>query len=73
MTRAAASPARTKIANTDPGALTLTWLLDELVKAEFITVAAARQVVVPPVGKDGMNSHPLVVAAAQDCISSEPR
>jgi general secretion pathway protein E len=46
--------------------LTLSWLLDEMVKGELITAALARQVVDPPRKKDGTIQHPLVVAAAQD-------
>ena len=44
----------------------MNWLLDEMVKGDLITAAAARQVVEPPKRKDGTNQHPLVVAAAQD-------
>jgi general secretion pathway protein E len=46
--------------------LSLSWVLNELVKGEFITAAAARQIVDPPKRKDGTNHHPLVIAAAQD-------
>ncbi len=44
----------------------MSWVLNELVKGEFITAAAARQIVDPPKRKDGTNHHPLVIAAAQD-------
>jgi general secretion pathway protein E len=66
MTKAAPSPARTRVVNADPSSLTLSWLLDEMVKAELITPTMARQVVDPPRKKDGAIQHPLVVAAAQD-------
>ncbi|HWJ34655.1 MAG TPA: GspE/PulE family protein [Steroidobacteraceae bacterium] len=66
MTKAAPSPSRTRVVSPDPSALSLNWLLDEMVKGDLITAAAARQVVEPPKRKDGTNQHPLVVAAAQD-------
>src|SRR3981189_1001599 len=66
MTKAAPSPARTRVVNADPSSLTLSWLLDEMVKAELITPTMSRQVVDPPRKKDGAIQHPLVVAAAQD-------
>jgi general secretion pathway protein E len=66
MTKAAPSPSRTRAVNVDPSSLTLSWLLDEMVKGELITATAARQLVDPPRRKDGAIQHPLVIAAAQD-------
>jgi general secretion pathway protein E len=66
MTKAAPSPSRTRVVNVDPSSLTLSWLLDEMVKGELVTAAAARQLVDPPRRKDGATHHPLVIAAAQD-------
>jgi general secretion pathway protein E len=65
MNKPASAPARSRTAS-DPHALSLNWLLEEMVKAELISAAAARQVVDPPRRKDGANHHPLVVAASQD-------
>src|SRR5258708_25556869 len=66
MTKAAPSPTRTRVVSLDPSSLTLSWLLDEMVKGELITATAARQLVDPPRRKDGTTHHPLVIAAAQD-------
>jgi general secretion pathway protein E len=63
---AASSTARSRSQSADPSALTLAWLLDEMVKSDLITAAAARLVTEPPKRKDGASQHPLVVAAAQD-------
>ena len=65
MNKAVSSPSRAR-AQSDPGALTLAWLLEEMVGADLISSAAARQVSEPPRRKDGSQQHPLVVAAAQD-------
>ena len=66
MTKAVASSLRGRETSIDPGALSFSWLLEEMVKGELITAAAARQVIEPPPKKDGASPHPLVVAAAQD-------
>jgi general secretion pathway protein E len=57
---------RPRAADPDPVSLSLPWLLNEMVKADLVTAAAARQVVEPPRNKDGTNPHPLVVASKQD-------
>jgi general secretion pathway protein E len=66
MTKPTASPVRPRPSPPDPASLGLPWLLDELIKADLITVALARQLVEVPRRKDGALLHPLVVAAAQD-------
>jgi len=66
MTRSSSETARLRALKTDPAALTLRWLLHELVRSGLISVAAARSVVAPPANKDGTSPHPLVVAAAQE-------
>ncbi len=66
MNKSASSISRTRALAADPSALTLSWLLDEMVKGDLITAAAARHVVEPPKRKDGANQHPLVVVSAQD-------
>ncbi len=66
MNKSASSISRTRALAADPSALTLSWLLDEMVKGDLITAAAARHVVEPPRRKDGANQHPLVVVSAQD-------
>jgi general secretion pathway protein E len=64
MTKVTAHAAR---AATNPPALTLEWLLNEMVKEELIPRSAAANVTVPaPQRKDGAKQHPLVIAAAQD-------
>jgi general secretion pathway protein E len=66
MNKSASSISRTRAPAADPSAVTLDWLLAEMVKGDLITAEAARQVVEPPKRKDGANQHPLVVASAQD-------
>jgi general secretion pathway protein E len=66
MNKSASSISRTRALAADPSALTLSWLLDEMVKGDLITAATARHVVEPPKRKDGANQHPLVVVSAQD-------
>jgi general secretion pathway protein E len=66
MTKTASSVARTRAVAADPSALTLGWLLDEMVRGDLISAAMVRQVALPPKKKDGADQHPLVVAAAQD-------
>ncbi|MGO8856283.1 MAG: GspE/PulE family protein [Steroidobacteraceae bacterium] len=66
MNKSASSISRTRALAADPSALTLSWLLDEMIKGDLITAAAARHVVEPPKRKDGANQHPLVVVSAQD-------
>jgi general secretion pathway protein E len=66
MTKTASSVARTRAVAADPSALTLGWLLDEMVRGDLISMAMVRQVALPPKKKDGADQHPLVVAAAQD-------
>ena len=65
MNKAASTPARARAA-VDPPLLTLSWLLEEMVKAELVTAEAARRVVDPPRRKDGTSQHPLVVVASQE-------
>jgi len=65
MTKPAVSTSRLRVL-ADPVALSLEWLLDEMVKGDVITAAAARQVQDPPKPKGGANPHPLVVAARQE-------
>jgi general secretion pathway protein E len=64
MTKAASST-RLRV-HADPGRLSLSWLLEEMVRGDLITSAAAREVIEPPKGKDGTQQHPLVIAAAQE-------
>jgi len=66
MTKPAPSTVRPRTSIADPASLGLKWLLDELIKADLITVALARQLVEVPARKDGVPLHPLVIAAAQD-------
>jgi general secretion pathway protein E len=66
MTKPAASTVRARTSIADPAVLGLKWLLDELIKADLITVALARQLVEVPPKKDAAPLHPLVVAAGQD-------
>ncbi len=66
MSKPLSSPARPRAGSADPTSLSLSWLLDEMVKGDLITATAARQVIEPPPKKDGASQHPLVVAAAQD-------
>jgi general secretion pathway protein E len=66
MNKSPSSISRTRALAADPSALTLSWLLDEMVKGDLITAATARHVVEPPKRKDGANQHPLVVVSAQD-------
>ena len=66
MNKSPSSISRTRALAADPSALTLSWLLDEMVKGDLITAAAARHVIEPPKRKDGANQHPLVVVSAQD-------
>jgi general secretion pathway protein E len=64
MTKAAAHPAR---AAANPPALTLDWLLNEMVKEGLIPRAAVATLTVPPPQrKDGAKQHPLVIVAAQE-------
>src|ERR1700744_3841790 len=64
MTKVAAHPSR---AAANPPALTLEWLLNEMVKDGLIPRAAAATLAVPPPQrKDGAKQHPLVIAAAQE-------
>jgi general secretion pathway protein E len=56
----ATSRNRTQTAD-DPSALSLRWLLDEMVKGNLVSAATARQLAVRDT-----NKHPLVVAAAQE-------
>jgi general secretion pathway protein E len=58
-----ASRARTV---ADPSVLTLSWLLDEMVKSSLIAPSAKKELIELPPRKDGEKRHPLVVAAAQD-------
>jgi general secretion pathway protein E len=60
------SAIRRPLATLDPPALTLSWLLEELVRGELITATAARHLVEPPPRKDSAVQHPLVIAAAQE-------
>ncbi len=66
MTKASTSPSRLRAATDEPSSLSLSWLLNEMVKGELIPAAAIRQLVDPPRRKDGAPHHPLVIAAAQD-------
>ena len=66
MNRAASSSQRVRAISADPSALSLAWLLEELVKGNLITSAAARQVVQTAPKKEGVAAHPLMIAANQD-------
>jgi general secretion pathway protein E len=65
MTKVLSSPSRARAADADPAALNLRWMLNEMVKADLISGAAARELVDPPRNKDGTKQHPLVVVANQ--------
>jgi general secretion pathway protein E len=66
MTKPSATTSRARPNPPDPVTLGLKWLLDELIRADLISVALARQLVEVPPKKDGAPMHPLVVAASQD-------
>ena len=66
MNRAASSSQRLRAVVADPGTLSLSWILEELVKSDLITSAMARQVVAPLPKKEGASLHPLVIVANQE-------
>jgi general secretion pathway protein E len=66
MSRSTSETSRLRAIKTDPAALSLRWLLHELVKTGMITATAGRSAADRPASKDGTNQHPLVVAAAQE-------
>ena len=66
MSRSTSETSRLRALKTDPPALSLRWLLHELVKTGMVTAAAARSAAEQPTSKEGKNQHPLVFAAAQD-------
>jgi general secretion pathway protein E len=49
-----------------PTALSLSWLLNELVATKLVSPATAKQFVEPKAGKGGARPHPLALVAAQD-------
>ncbi len=66
MNRAANVSARPKVVESDPRALTLPWVLEELAKAQLISPGAVAQIAPVPGAKAGETPHPLVTVAAQD-------
>src|ERR1700744_5479884 len=66
MTRTGHAPGRPKNETALPNRLTLQWLLAEMVAAGLIPPEAPGKVRLPPAKKGGDDSHPLVIAAAQD-------
>ena len=66
MTRSSSETSRLRALKTDPVALSLRWLLHELVKTGMITATAARSLADRPASKDATSQHPLVVVAAED-------
>ena len=66
MSRSSTETQRLRALKTDPPALTLRWLLHELVKTGMITQAAGRSAIDQPPSKDGTSQHPVVIAAAQE-------
>jgi general secretion pathway protein E len=66
MTRSTSETSRLRALKADPPALTLRWLLHELVRTGMIPAAAARSVADRGPTKDGRSQHPLVVATAEE-------
>jgi general secretion pathway protein E len=66
MTRSSSETSRLRALKTDPVALSLRWLLHELVKTGMITATAARSLADRPASKDAASQHPLVAAAAEE-------
>jgi general secretion pathway protein E len=66
MTRSTSETSRLRALKADPPALTLRWLLHELVRSGMIPTAAARTLSDREGSKDGKTQHPLVIAAAEE-------
>jgi general secretion pathway protein E len=66
MTRSTSETSRLRAIKADPAALTLRWLLHELVRTGMIPAAAARSLADRGASKDGKNQHPLVAVAAEE-------
>jgi general secretion pathway protein E len=66
MSRSTSETSRLRAIKADPVALTLRWLLHELVRTGMIPATAARSLADRGASKDGKSQHPLVVAAAED-------
>jgi general secretion pathway protein E len=66
MSRSSGETQRLRALKTDPPALSLRWLLHELVKHGMITAAAGRSASELSASKDGASQHPVVFAAAQE-------
>jgi general secretion pathway protein E len=67
MTRSTSETSRLRALKVDPPALTLRWLLHELVRTDMIPAEAARSLADRGAApKDGKSQHPLVAAAAED-------
>jgi general secretion pathway protein E len=66
MSRSSSETSRLRALKSDPAALSLRWLIHELVKTGMITATAGRSAADLPVSKDGTKQHPLVIAAAQE-------
>lgn len=49
-----------------PAVLSLSWLLEEMVRGDLVAETATRLIVQPTPKRDGSVQHPLVVAAAQE-------
>jgi general secretion pathway protein E len=59
-------PANPPVPVANPGSLSLSWLLTELVAGKLVSPGTARQFVEPKGAKGGSPPHPLVVLGAQD-------
>jgi general secretion pathway protein E len=66
MTKSTSETSRLRAIKADPIALTLRWLLHELVRTGMIPSSAARTLAERGPSKDGKSQHPLVAAAAED-------
>jgi general secretion pathway protein E len=66
MTRSTSETSRLRALKADPIALTLRWLLNELVRTGMIPSEAARSLADRSSSKDGKSQHPLVLAAAEE-------
>ena len=66
MTRSTSETSRLRALKADPAALSLRWLLNELVRTGMIPSEAARSLADRSASKDGKSQHPLVIAAAEE-------
>jgi general secretion pathway protein E len=66
MSKSDASASRAKVVNVRPRALTLPWVLEEMVKSDLIAASVAKQLLDACAKAGHTSDHPLVVAAAQN-------